>query len=98
MFIELGCSHVATTAAILSLNTAVVLIWWALSAAGFSIDMQLYVVVGLSLLITFGLYNFLRHQKRHATRCMRLIRRLGYWLHFSRTRGFIWLQKVMDRI
>lgn len=35
MFIDMGCSHVATTLAILGLNTAVVLCWWAFEAAGF---------------------------------------------------------------
>ena len=40
MFIEMGCSHVATTLAILGLNTAVVLCWWAFEAAGFSIAVR----------------------------------------------------------
>lgn len=98
MFIELGCSHIATTAAILSLNTAIVLIWWALYALGVSIDMQLYAVVGLSLLATFGLYHFLQWHIRHDTKLLRWIRRLGYRTHVSRTGIFVWLQKTMDKI
>lgn len=98
MFIELGCSHVATTLAILTLNIAVVLCWWVLEASGFSIEIQLYAVMALSLLVTFGLYHFMEWHKRRDTRFMRMIRRLGYKTHISRTGIFFWLQQVMDKI
>ena len=68
MFIDMGCSHVATTLAILGLNTAVVLCWWAFEAAGFSIAVQLYAVVGMSLLATFGLYHFMQWHIRRDTK------------------------------
>ncbi len=55
MFIDLGCSHVATTLAILGVNMFVVLCWWALEASGFSIVVQLYAVIAVSLLVTSGL-------------------------------------------
>lgn len=98
MFIELGASHAATTLAILSLNTLVVLCWWALSAAGASIDMQLYVVVGMSLLETFGLYHFMQWNMRRDTKFLRFVRHFGYKTHVSRTGIFFWLQKTVDKI
>ena len=98
MFIDMGCSHVATTLAILGLNTAVVLCWWVFEAAGFSISVQLYAVVGMSLLATFGLYHFMQWHIRRDTKFMGIIRRLGYKTHISRTGIFFWLQQVMDKV
>ena len=98
MFIDMGCSHVATTLAILGLNTAVVLCWWAFEAAGFSISVQLYAVVGMGLLATFGLYHFMQWHIRRDTKFMGVIRRLGYKTHISRTGFFFWLQQFVDKV
>lgn len=98
MFIDLGCSHVATTLAILGVNMFVVLCWWALEASGFSIAVQLYAVIAVSLLVTSGLYHFMQWHICRDTRFMRAMRRLGYKTHISRTRIFFWLQQVMDKV
>ena len=71
MFIDLGCSHVATTLAILGVNMFVVLCWWALEASGFSIAVQLYAVIAVSLLVTSGLYHFMQWHICRDTRFMR---------------------------
>lgn len=98
MFIDLGCSHVATTLAILGVNMFVVLCWWALEASGFSNAVQLYAVIAVSLLVTSGLYHFMQWHICRDTRFMRAMRRLGYKTHISRTGIFFWLQQVMDRV
>ena len=98
MFIDLGCSHVATTLAILGVNMFVVLCWWALEASGFSIAVQLYAVIAVSMLVTSGLYHFMQWHICRDTRFMRAMRRLGYKTHISRTGIFFWLQQVMDRV
>lgn len=98
MFIRLGCSHAATTLAILILNFFVVLCWWISYMAGCSIDVQLYIVLVLSILITSGLYNFMEWHIRHKTQFVRLLHRVGYRTHFNRTGIFFWLQKKMDRM
>ena len=98
MFIDLGCSHVATTLAILGVNMFVVLCWWALEASGFSMAVQLYAVIAVSLLVTSGLYHFMQWHICRDTRFMRAMRRLGYKTHISRTGIFFWLQQVMDRV
>lgn len=98
MFIDLGCSHVATTLAILGVNMFVVLCWWALEASGFSIAVQLYAVIAVSLLVTSGLYHFMEWHICRDTRFMRAMRRLGYKTHISRTGIFFWLQQVMDKV
>ena len=98
MFIRLGCSHVTTTLAILILNFFVVLCWWISYMVGCSIDVQLYIVLVLSILITSGLYNFMEWHIRHKTQFVRLLHRIGYRTHLNRTGIFFWLQKKMDRI
>ena len=98
MFIDLGCSHVATTLAILGVNMFVVLCWWALEASGFSIAVQLYAVIAVSLLVTSGLYHFMQWHICRDTRFMRAMRRLGYKTYISRTGIFFWLQQVMDKV
>lgn len=98
MFIRLGCSHVATTLAILILNFFVVLCWWISYMIGCSIDVQLYIVLVLSILITSGLYNFMEWHIRHKTQFVRLLHRIGYRTHLNRTGIFFWSQKKMDRM
>ena len=98
MFIRLGCSHAATTLAILILNFFVVLCWWISYMIGCSIDVQLYIVLVLSILITSGLYNFMEWHIRHKTQFVRLLHRIGYRTHLNRTGIFFWLQKKMDRM
>ena len=98
MFIRLGCSHAATTLAILILNFFVVLCWWISYMIGCSIDVQLYIVLVLSILITSGLYNFMEWHIRHKTQFVRLLHRIGYRPHLNRTGIFFWLQKKMDRM
>lgn len=98
MFIRLGCSHAATTLAILILNFFVVLCWWISYMIGCSIDVQLYIVLVLSILITSGLYNFMEWHIRHKTQFVRLLHRIGYRTHLNRTGIFFWSQKKMDRM
>lgn len=98
MFIRQGCSHAATTLAILILNFFVVLCWWISYMIGCSIDVQLYIVLVLSILITSGLYNFMEWHIRHKTQFVRLLHRIGYRTHLNRTGIFFWLQKKMDRM
>lgn len=98
IFIDLGCSHPATFVAILTLNTTVVLCWWALVSLGFSVDVQLYVVVTLSLLFTFGLYAFLAYHIAQKTRLHAVLLRLGEASHIERRGIFHWLRTTVDRI
>ncbi len=97
MFIALGCSHPMTTVAILTLNSGVVLCWWVAAMLGASCEVQLYVVVGLSALFTFGLYRILEVQLRRNTRFFRWLRRFGYHTHLSRTRFFLMFRNFVDK-
>lgn len=98
VFVGLGCSHIATTMIVLMLNASVVLCWWAVTALGASIDVQLYTVVTTGILITCGLYHFMEYQRSHNTRLMGIMHRLGYRTHISRRGFFLWLQNTIDKI
>ena len=98
IFIQLGYSHIMTTLAILSLNLLVVLCWGGVVWLGGSIETQLYVVLTLSLLVTPGLYILLKNSIIHRTRFFKRLRHVGYGLHISRTRWFISIQNLVDKI
>lgn len=97
LFIDLGFSHIGTTVSILLSDLFVVACWflsWRLDA---SVDVQLYVVVALSLLVTFGFYPFMRRQIAHDTGIYHLMRRIGRYTHKERTGVFLRIMNFMDR-
>lgn len=96
IFIEMGFSHVGTTVSILSLNTLVVGLWFLTYQLGGSIDLQLYVVLAASLVITFGFYKLMRVQIAKNGALYRTMARIGKWTHFERKGVFLFLQKVVD--
>lgn len=98
IFIEIGCSHPATFVAILTLNSLVVLTWWVLVVQGFSVDVQLYVVVAMALLFTFGLYAFISYHITRKTRINALLLRVGELSHIERKGVFHWLRETVDSI
>lgn len=90
MFIDLGFSHAGTTVTILSLNFLVVAAWFLSYKLGASIDMQLYIVLALSITFTILLYNFAKRQINKGGRGLKMLRRIakavsfekkGYWEH-----------------
>ena len=96
-FIDLGFSHIGTTFSILCLNTFVVLCWYVSYKLGASIDAQLYIVIVLSVLITFVFYWFVQYNIRRNTRMLSYMKVVGRWTHIER-KGF-WgiMQKWLDR-
>lgn len=98
IFIELGCSHSVTTFIILCLNFSIVVCWMIMVNLGWSVDSQLYMVIGLSLLATFGVYCFLDRQIKKTTKVYYLINRWGRYTHIERRGVFLWLQKVIDKM
>lgn len=97
MFIGLGFSHAGTTMMILLLNTLVVaaqLVAWHL---GCPADVQLYMVIGLGVIMSWGLYhgiNFM-HDNHPGKR---LFRAIGRTTHIERKGVFLVLQRIADKI
>lgn len=97
LFIDLGFSHVGTTLSILSLNTLVVLSWLISFLMGASVDIQLYVVLFFSILITFVFYRFTRQQIRKNTKFYRMLNSLSHYTHIERKDFWKKLETFIDR-
>lgn len=97
LFIELGFSHAGTTVSILTLNSLIILLHLLSWKLGCSIDVQLYIVIGASLLGTVGLY--------YGTKAMsdnnifkRMMKAIGRASHIERKGFYLTMQKIMDKI
>ena len=96
MFIELGFSHIGTTFSILTLNCLVILGGYISYKCGCSVDVQLYVVIALSLLVTVGFYYGMRLCGKRGWAPYRFMKRVGKWSHIERKGIFLCLQNVVD--
>lgn len=97
LFISMGYSHIGTTVRELALNAFVVLCWWISFALGASVDVQCYVVIGVSLLITWVFYRIMASHVRRESRFIRQVRRLAYGSHIERKGIWYIIQKVVDK-
>lgn len=97
IFIDLGFSHIGTTVSILCLNTLVVICWVIAYKLGASVDVQLYIVVALSALITFVFYWFVQYNIRKNTRIIRMLKVIGRATHLERKGIWEVMQKWLDR-
>ena len=97
LFIELGFSHVGTSLSILTLNFIIIAAQIGTWLLGGDIAVQLYVVVGLSLLFTVGLYYGMKRasERNPIKRALKYVGRLSQ----SKFRyGFVTLQRIIDKI
>ena len=98
MFIDLGFSHIGTTVSILSLNFLIVTVWFISYKLGISIDVQLYIVVGMSLLFTFGFYGFAKHQLKRDTNCLKTLQRIAKALQMEKKGVWCTIQRIIDKL
>ena len=100
LFIEMGFTHLATSFIIVLTNVfiiaALVLAW----RMGASVDLQVYIVVGLSLLFTWGFYFFMEAQCRkkngHGSKFYRQCRRFGELRLISAAPIWRFFRRVVD--
>lgn len=98
LFIDLGFSHIGTTFSILSLNTFVVLCWLVSYLLGASVDVQLYVVIFFSILITFAFYRFTRVQIRENTKIYHILHSISKFSHFEKKDFWRKIEALIDKI
>lgn len=98
MFIELGFSHVGTTVSILSLNFMVVAAWYLSYRLGASVDVQLYIVLALSILITFAFYRFASTQIRNNGKCLKHLKAIAKNMNFEKKGFWLTVQKYIDKL
>ena len=97
LLFDLHFSHIGTTCVELFTNLFVVGVWYLSYRLGASIDVQLYIVIALGLLITFGFYKFARIQERKQTKVYHALTRIADKTHVSRKRWFECFTKLLDR-
>lgn len=98
MFIELGFSHVLTTASILILNLLVVVIWLLIYFNGGSADIQAVAVLLAGTGFTSGLYSTVQWFRR---RNPDAYARMVDYIHSKQPRRdgwFLTMQKIIDKI
>ena len=98
MFIDLGFSHIGTTISILSLNFIIVAIWFAAYKMGVSINMQLYIVVALSFMATFGFYWFTKRQIERDTKSLKTFQSIAKALHIEKKGIWYTIQRIIDKL
>lgn len=97
LLFDLGFSHVGTTGTELLANFLVVGSWYLSYRLGASIELQLYIVLALGLLVTFGFYSWARAQQRRETKVLRTLQRIGKWTHVGHTPWFERFRDFLDR-
>ena len=97
MFIELGFSHIGTTISILTLNFIIVTAWYISYACGASIDTQLYIVVSLSILVTFVFYSFAAKQIRKQGKTLQLLKKIAKKMHYEKKGIWQTVQNIVDK-
>lgn len=97
LFIELGFSHIGTTISILSLNFLVIVAWFVAYKMGASVDVQLYIVLTLSILITFVFYKFAKVQIANDTKMLKVLQGIGKLMQFEKKGIWKWVQNIVDK-
>ena len=106
LFIDMGFSHLGAALFILFLNFMVVMIWLASWKLGASVDVQLYIVIALGLLVTFGFYKFMKIQQNggpvdeegypQGTMLWYMMYKVGNWTHRENKRSWRILRLIVD--
>lgn len=98
LFIELGFSHAGTTMSILTLNFLVVTTWFISYKLGATIEVQLYIVIALSILTTFVFYAYASKKMRKQGKTLVFFRRLAKIMNFEKKGFWLSLQNMIDKI
>jgi hypothetical protein len=93
----MGFSHVGTTVSLIFADLMVVVAWFVSYACGASINIQLYIVIALAILMTFGFYSFVKIQQRRNTAVYQWLLRVGEASHIERKGFWDLMRRLMDR-
>ena len=98
LFIELGFSHAGTTISILTINFLVVVLWFISYKLGASIEVQLYIVIALSILTTFIFYTYANKKMKKQGKTLAFFRKIAKLLNFEKKGFWLSLQKMIDKV
>ncbi len=97
MFIDLGYSHTGTTISILTLNFIVVAAWFISYKLGASVDIQLYIVLLLSILFTFCLYRYATRDSNSNCKGVAFLRYIGKFINLEKKGVWKTIQNIVDK-
>lgn len=98
LFIELGFSHIGTTISILTLNFTIVATWFVAYKLGASVDLQLYIVLVMSISVTFLFYWFAKIQIRRNGKGLRILNRIAKAMRLEKKGIWNIVQKTIDKL
>ena len=99
LFIDMGFSHLGAALFILLVNAMVVATWFLSWKAGASLDVQMYIVLALGWMVTFGFYKFMKVQQnsgQDGTRLWQTMCRMGNWTHRENKHSWEVIKDFMD--
>lgn len=96
-FIDLGFSHIGTSASIITTNILIVFLWFVAFKAGCSVTCQFWLVVGMGILFTCGFYYGSQWCERRQNRLYKLLCRIGRWTHFEKKGIWRSIQRLLDK-
>lgn len=97
LLFDMGFSHVGTSVTEIALNIIIIIAWWISYRLGASIDVQLYIVVFLAMLFTFGLYYFVRVQQKRDSEFFRFMQKIGQKTHLGHKPWWQGFRDFLDR-
>ncbi len=97
MLFQCRFSHVGTTMTEILGNIFIVAVWFACWRLGASVELQLYVVILLGLLGTFGFYRYGAAMEKRRGAGWRVLSRIGERTHVEHTKWFEWVTRIVDK-
>ena len=96
-FIDLGFSHIGTSAAIILTNLLIVVLWYVAFRLGCSVACQFWLVVAMGILFTCGFYYGSLWCEKRQNNLYRLLCRIGRWTHFEKQGIWRTIQRQLDK-
>ena len=96
LLFDLGFSHIGITIFEILSNLMVVICWWIAYRAGASVSVQLYVVIFLGMMVTFGFYVMVRIMQRRDARMFHFLQRVGKATHVGHLPVFRRFRRFLD--
>lgn len=97
LLFDMGFSHIGTSLAVIFSNIGVIVVWYISYLLGASIETQLYIVLSLGILVTFGFYKFVRIHQQRDTKIFHALKRISQWTHIGHTHWFESIRNFIDK-
>lgn len=95
-FVTIGMSHSVTTVSEILINVVVVIAWYISARLGAGRDLQLYIVIVVSVLLVWGVYAFLSITAKRHTELLHKLTLLSVKSHLGRKDWWKKLSEVLD--